>query len=206
MCVLGPLARADETSEAKNARSPPADGQVDWTRNTIRRACVCVCVKKRGERERKKSEGRCERASARCICMRVYEEGKEKEKIFFFSAWRAVVHLEKGISEPAMIIQKEKERTKRGKKRMDEREAEREGERERAITKTNDSEDKSANKNTHVGRTVVKSFSPRLHLQLDRRALSSSSRIFTCSIRLRPPRKTPACCRPPRRLAPTAPC
>jgi hypothetical protein len=34
----------------------------------------------------------------------VYEEGKEKEKIFFFSALRAVVHLEKAISEPAITI------------------------------------------------------------------------------------------------------
>jgi aminoglycoside phosphotransferase len=56
----------------------------------------------------------------------VYEEGKEKEKMFFFSALRAVVHLEKAISEPAITIQKEKERTrnlactriKRGKKRI----------------------------------------------------------------------------------------
>ncbi len=43
----------------------------------------------------------------------VYEEGKEKEKMFFFSAWRAVVHLEKAISEPAITIQKEKRENKK---------------------------------------------------------------------------------------------
>ncbi len=60
----------------------------------------------------------------------IYEEGKEKEKmLFFFSALRAVVHLEKAISEPAITIQKEMRererkrslactRTKRGKKRI----------------------------------------------------------------------------------------
>jgi hypothetical protein len=46
------------------------------------------------------------------MCERIlsfYEEGKEKEKmLFFFSALRAVVHLEKAISEPAITIQKEK--------------------------------------------------------------------------------------------------
>ena len=35
----------------------------------------------------------------------ICEEGKEKEKtLFFFSALRAVVHLEKAISEPAITI------------------------------------------------------------------------------------------------------
>jgi hypothetical protein len=60
----------------------------------------------------------------------ICEEGKEKEKmLFFFSALRAVVHLEKAISEPAITIQKETRekkrkrslactRTKRGKKRI----------------------------------------------------------------------------------------
>ncbi len=44
----------------------------------------------------------------------ICEEGKEKEKmLFFFSALRAVVHLEKAISEPAITIQKEKRENKK---------------------------------------------------------------------------------------------
>ena len=90
------------------------------------------------------------------MCERIllfYEEGKEKEKmLFFFSALRAVVHLEKAISEPAITIQKEKERTrnlactriKRGKKRMEARE------RKRAITKTNERERTRRRTKTHT--------------------------------------------------------
>jgi len=41
----------------------------------------------------------------------IYEEGKEKEKMFFFSALHVVVHFEKAISEPAInYTQKEKKR------------------------------------------------------------------------------------------------
>jgi hypothetical protein len=55
--------------------------------------------------------------------------------MFSFSAWRAVVHLEKAISEPAITIQKEK---RENKKSCLERKKENEGtrEKERAITKT----------------------------------------------------------------------
>ncbi len=77
-----------------------------------------------------------------------YKEGKEKEKIFFFSAWRAVVHLEKAISEPDITIQKEKRENKKSCLYTNqERKKENEGtrERERAITKTN-----MTNKNTHT--------------------------------------------------------
>jgi hypothetical protein len=89
-------------------RTSSTDGQVAPTRNTIRHMCIRIhtCIQKK-EKRRKKT-----RAYARAHSL-VYEEGKEKEKMFFFSAWRAVVHLEKAISEPAITIQKEKRENKK---------------------------------------------------------------------------------------------
>lgn len=97
---------------------------------------VCVCVQKK--KRRKKRSYICE-----SVFSHLYEEGKEKEKmLFFFSAWRAVVHFEKAISEPAITIQKGEKREKevllihelrRGKKRIEAREGgKREREKERS--------------------------------------------------------------------------
>ena len=86
----------------------------------------------------------------------IYEEGKEKEKmLFFFSALRAVVHLEKAISEPAITTQKEKrEREKEvllvHEPREEKREYKHERERKRAITKTNERERTQQRTKTHT--------------------------------------------------------
>jgi cytoskeletal protein RodZ len=92
------------------------------------------------------------------MCERIlsfYEEGKEKEKmLFFFSALRAVVHLEKAISEPAITIQKEKERKKKKSCLYTNQERKKENistrERKRAITKTNERERARRRTKTHT--------------------------------------------------------
>jgi hypothetical protein len=90
----------------------------------------------------------------------IYEEGKEKEKmLFFFSALRAVVHLEKAISEPAITIQKEmREREKKksclytNQERKKENISTRGREKEKKSDHKNkwEREDTTTNKNTHA--------------------------------------------------------
>jgi hypothetical protein len=129
----GIVEKEERKEKWRRHRSSSTDGQVAPARNTI----ICMCVYIHTKKEKKKKKRGLYKAHTI-----VYEEGKEKEKMFFFSALRAVVHLEKAISEPDITIQKEKERTrnlactriKRGKKRMEARE------RKRAITKTNERE------------------------------------------------------------------
>jgi hypothetical protein len=76
----------------------------------------------------------------------ICEEGKEKEKmLFFFSALRAVVHLEKAISEPAINYTKREREKKKSclytnQERKKENISTREKRRKRAITKTNERE------------------------------------------------------------------
>jgi hypothetical protein len=114
--VNGIVEKEERKEKWRRHRSPSTDGQVAPARNTI--ICMCMYIQKKKKRRKKTRP-----MQAHTI---VYEEGKEKEKMFFFSALRAVVHLEKAISEPAITIQKEKERTrnlactriKRGKKRI----------------------------------------------------------------------------------------
>jgi hypothetical protein len=85
-----------EEKKWRRHRSSSTDGQVAPARNTIRHMYVCIHVY-----VQKKNPNESYVRAYSLIC----EEGKEKEKmLFFFSALRAVVHLEKAISEPAITI------------------------------------------------------------------------------------------------------
>jgi cell division protein FtsN len=151
----GMVEKEERREKWRRHRSSSTDGQVASARNTIRYMCIYMYTYKKKKKRRKKKP--------RPIQTRtfIYEEGKEKEKMFFFSALRAVVHLEKAISEPAITIQKEKRENKKSCLYTNqERKKENEGtrEKERAITKTNEREDKTTNKNTHATRTGARSF------------------------------------------------
>jgi hypothetical protein len=101
--------------------------------------------KKRKKKKKKKSE-----AYANAYTL-IYEEGKEKEKMFFFSALRVVVHLEKAISEPAITVQKEKRENKKSCLYTNqERKKENEGTRERKSDHKNKRERRQDDEQKHT--------------------------------------------------------
>jgi len=131
------LKKKKEEKKWRRHRSSSTDGQVAPARNTIRHmyACIHVYVQKKSPNE----------SYVRAYSF-IYEEGKEKEKmLFFFSALRAVVHLEKAISEPAITIQKEMREREREKEVLlvhEPREEKREYKHEREREKKSDHKNK----------------------------------------------------------------
>jgi hypothetical protein len=103
--VNGTVEKEERREKWRRHRSSSTDGQVVPTRNTIRYMYIYTHIKKEKKKKKKTRPIRSHTL--------VYKEGKEKEKMFFFSALRAVVHLEKAISEPAITIQKEKRENKK---------------------------------------------------------------------------------------------